>query len=171
MKRLLFVLILFVASGCSVFDLLNATASVPTPNIRITTNDFDGVIFTADNTENHTGLVFEFNDPIVEYWTPTEEQVLALEAGVADFLDGEIPAEHYGRDILDRLSYYRRQYFGIGFSEGEQLIYASYFCPGDYFDYWLEGNVAVEDGGECFFQVFYDPKTGRYSELQINGMA
>jgi hypothetical protein len=169
MKRLLFVLILFVASGCSVFDFLNAPAA--TPNIRITTDEFDGVIFTADNTANNTGLQFQFSDAIVEYWTPTEEQVLALEAGVSDYLDGAIPPEHYGRGILDRLSYYRRQYFGIGFSEGEHLIYASYFCPDDSFDYWLEGNVAVLDGGECFFQFFYDPKTGRYSELQINGMA
>jgi len=169
MKPLIFVLILLVASGCSAFEFLNVPA--PMTNIRITTDEFDGVIFTADNTANNTGLEFEFNDPIVEYWTPTEEQVLEIEAGVYDFLDEEIPAEHYGREILDRLPYYRRQYFGIGFSEGEQLIYASYFCPDDSFDYWLEGNVAVMDGGECFFQFFYDPETGTFSDLRINGMA
>jgi hypothetical protein len=169
MKSLIFVLILLIASGCSAFEFLDAPSA--TSNIRITTDEFDGVIFTADNTENNTGLIFEFNDSIVEYWTPTEEQVLELEAGVADFLDAEIPEDHYGREILERLSYYRRQYFGIGFSEGEQLIYASYFCPDDSFDYWLEGNVAVMDGGECFFHFFYDPETGAFSNLRINGMA
>jgi len=51
------------------------------------------------------------------------------------------------------------------------LIYASYFCPSDSFDYWLTGNVAVEDAGECFFQVFYDPETGIFSDLRVNGMA
>ena len=170
MKRLICLLILFVSSGCSVFDFLNAPDAPSTPNIRITTDDFDGVIFTAESSAN-TGLIFQFNDPIVEYWTPTEEQVLALESGVYDFLDETIPPEHYGREILERLPYYRRQYFGIGFREGEQLIYASYFCPEDYFDYWLEGNVAVEDGGECFFQFFYNPETGAYSDLRINGLA
>lgn len=171
MKRLICLLLLFVSSGCSVFDFMDVPAPASTSNIRITTEEFDGVIFTADNTEKHTGLIFEFNDPIVEYWTPTEAQVLEIEEGVYAFLDSEIPEDHYGRAILERLPYYRRQYFGIGFREGEQLIYASYFCPADHFDYWLEGNVAVEDGGECFFQFFYNPETGAYSDLQINGLA
>ena len=160
MKRLIFVLVLLVASGCSAFDFLNVPAS--TPSIGITTDEFDSLIFTADSAAL-PGLEFGFNDPIVEYWTPTEEQVVELEAGVLDYLDEMIAPDHYGREILERLLYYRRQYFGIGFSEGEQLIYASYFCAEDSFDYWLESHVMVLDGGECFFQFFYD--------LRINGMA
>lgn len=165
MKQILFVLILFMASGCSVPDMFFGL-----PNIRVTTDTFDGVIFIADNAAA-TGLQFEFNDTIIEYWTPTKEQVMGLEAGLLPYLQEIINPEHYAFGILDNLPNIRRQYFGIGFDEGQRLIYAKYFCPSDSFDYWLTGNVAVMDGGECFFQFFYDPETGTFSDLRINGMA
>jgi hypothetical protein len=169
MKLLIFALLIIVTaavSGCSVFDLFFTEQA---ENIHITTDTTDGVIFTAVNAEG-AGLGFDFNEPIIAYWTPTEEFVTALEAELTAFLESEIPADHYNRRILERLDRYKRQYFGITFEAGQPLIYANFFCV-DEFDYWLESLVFVMDGGECFFQVLYDPVTDTFSNLRVNGFA
>ena len=153
-------------SGCSFLDFF---VSEQAENVRITTDTTDGVIFTAANSEQ-AGLGFDFNDPIIDYWTPTEADVAVLEASLPTFLESEIPPDHYNRRILERLDLYKRQYFGLTLQAGQPVIYANFFCV-DEFDYWLESLVFVMDGGECFFQVLYDPATDEFSRLRVNGFA
>lgn len=160
------VVVLAVASGCSLLDFF---ADSNAQNTHVITSMMDGVIFTAANSEK-AGLGFDFNEPIIDYWTPTEADVAALEDSLPAFLESEIPPDHYNRRILDRLDLYKRQYFGITFEAGQPLIYANFFCV-DEFDYWLESPVFVMDGGECFFQVVYDPATDTFSRLSVNGFA
>jgi hypothetical protein len=69
------------------------------------------------------------------------------------------------------LPFYKRQYFGIAFEKGQHVIYANYFCDSGYFDDWQDRYIVVMDGGECFFQIQYDPSKGTFSNLQINGLA
>lgn len=167
LRILALVIVVMAVSGCSLFDFFHYTEQAE--NIRITTDTMDGVIFTGTNAEG-AGVGFDFNEPIIDYWTPTEADVAALEAGLPAFLESEIPPDHYNRRILERLDLYKRQYFGITLEAGQPLIYANFFCV-DEFDYWLESLVFVMDGGECFFQVLYDPATAKFSRLRVNGMA
>ena len=134
-------------------------------NTLVTTDRFEGVIFDAAIAAE-SGLQFEFNDQIDEYGTPTEDQVLALEAGLAPYLQGALPDS----DVWGKLDTYRRQYFGLTFDGGDPLIYANYFCS-DNFDNWQEAYVSVEDGGDCFFQLFYDPAANLFSDVRVNGEA
>lgn len=169
MKSLMCILMLIFAAGCSVVEGFPWPDSA-TSNIRFTTDDFDSVIFTAENTAQ-TGVSFEFNEPILDTWTPTEEDVLALEDSLLPYLEQEIAPDHYAYAILEDLPFYTRQYFGIVLTDSQPLIYANYVCSIENFDYWLEGNVMVMDGGECFFQVLYDPTRDTFLWLRINGMA
>ncbi|MBZ0293184.1 MAG: hypothetical protein K8L99_11520 [Anaerolineae bacterium] len=168
MKRLMGVLMLalLTVTGCSIFDFLVDTH---VENAHITTSLYEGVIFTATNTEV-AGMGYEFNDPIVEYWTPTGPQIETRESGLIDLLQAEITPDRYEYQILDDLAAYKRQYFGITFADGQHLIYTNFFCV-DEFDYWLASPVFVMDGGECFFQVLYNPATQTFSDLRINGYA
>lgn len=169
MRRSVFVLVcmLFAASGCSALDFFRWLN--PADNIRVTAGSIDGVIFTARNAAE-VGLQYEFNETILDYWTPTEEQVVALEGGLVHYLEAQIAPDDYRYGFWEDLEFYRRQYFGITFEGGEPLIYANYFCVED-FDYWLESFVMVMDGGDCFFQVLYDPAANTFSGLRVNGVA
>ena len=108
-------------------------------------------------------------DVAVEYWTPAEEDVLALESGLASFLQ-ENPDRFSAHEmpIWDRLDEYNRQYIGMVL-DGRRVIYANYFCDsvGD----WQKEFVFVADGGDCFFQFQYDVDTAEYFDLQVNGNA
>ena len=66
---------------------------------------------------------------------------------------------------LDR---YARQYLGIA-SAGRRLLYINCF-PVGYPD-WRTHLVDVEDGGESFFHLIYDPELDKFSDLTISGQA
>lgn len=168
MKRFIIGLIglAVILTGCSVFDFF---ADTSTENTHVVTSAYEGVIFTADNTQA-AGIGYEFNDPIQAYWTPTEAQIDTLESGLTDYLKATIVPDNYAYKIIEDLSGYKRQYFGITFAGGQPLVYTNFFCV-DEFDYWLESPVFVMDGGECFFQVTYNPATDLFSNLRVNGFA
>ncbi|MEO8611215.1 MAG: hypothetical protein ABI690_25185 [Chloroflexota bacterium] len=169
MKRTIFALVLalFMISGCSVLDFFAGTSA--NANTHITTGDYEGVIFTGANTAQ-AGLNYEFNDPIVSYWTPTEAQISELETGLVPFLKATLTPDNYAYGMIDKLDGYKRQYFGVTFADGQPLIYTNFFCVND-FDNWQESLIFVMDGGECFFQVLYNPTNTTFSNLQINGFA
>lgn len=164
---LLSLIVMFLSAGCGLFDFLPIDPDGQ--NIPIYFGDAEGVIFYAESAEN-AGLEFEFNEPIIEFWTPEQAQVRELEAGIIPFLETEIAADDFRYGFWDELDGYKRQFFGVTFERGTPLIYANYFCADD-FDYWRTGYVMMMDGGECFFQVLYDPATGEFSNLRINGYA
>ncbi len=170
MKLRMLVLSLVVAllvAACDEFDFLPIDPDGQ--NIPIYFGDSEGVIFYAQNTEN-SGVAYDFNDPIIDYWTPEQSQVRALESALIPFLEASIASDDARAGFWEALPGYRRQFFGITFQRGTPLIYANYFCM-DGFERWRTGFVSVEDGGECFFQVLYDPATGVFSRLRINGYA
>ncbi len=170
MKKWMLVLSLLVAlvsAGCGSFDFLPIDPDGE--NIPIYFGDAEGVIFYEQNAEN-AGLGFEFGNPVLDYWTPEQAQVRALEAGIVPFLESEIAPDEYGYGFWDDLEGYQRQYFGVTFERGTPLIYANYFCSGD-FESWRTRYVLVMDGGDCFFQVLYNPASGAFTNLRINGMA
>ena len=170
MKALIAVLSLIVTllvAGCDEFDFLPIDPDGQ--NIPIYIGDAEGVIFYAESAEN-SGVEFDFNDPIIDYWTPEQAQVRELEAALIPFLEANFSLDDWRYGFWDDLESYKRQYYGVTFERGTPLIYANYFCV-DEFDYWRTGHVSVMDGGECFFQVLYNPATEEFSDLRVNGYA
>jgi hypothetical protein len=168
MKRLLMLMLaLLLCSGCGVIDLM-LEAPQPEENIPVKGQDF-AVIFTGENAAGQ-GLGYEFNDDPEAYWTPSQAEVAALEAGLVDYLQRELSEGMWGYRVWERLPEYGRQYFGLVF-EGERLIFANYFCNTSDDMNWQEQYVLVMDGGDCFFRLLYNPQTGEYSNLIVNGEA
>ncbi|MBE2182233.1 MAG: hypothetical protein IAE89_02295 [Anaerolineae bacterium] len=137
-------------------------------NLPVNTGAFEGVIFVAQNAEQ-IGLEYAFNEEMTEYWTPTEAQITTLEAGLAPFLQGALSSDPTGAEIWQNLGRYRRQYIGIDLSGLPRQIYANFFCID--FEGWQNAFISVDDGGNCFFQLQYDPESGVFSNLRINGQA
>lgn len=92
------------------------------------------------------------------YWVPTVEQVAQLETRLAQ-LQPTI-ADPAGDD---------RQYVGIVY-RGKQVIYVNAFRPHD--DSELDPSVdavRVCGGGGSFWGAVFDPASGTFSEIAVNG--
>ena len=98
------------------------------------------------------------------YWTPERGQVAALESAIVEYLAGAAPE---GSRIRSGLEGYRAQYVGILRDERE-VIFANFFCRSHVEDITIS-LVAVDDGGDCYFTVEYDPATENFADLSING--
>ena len=125
--------------------------------------DYEGVIIPASE-EAHMGMLNADGARITGYWTPDDTSIAALETGLEAHLRGHKSQRAHG--LGAKVSGYKRQY--VGFLLGERkVIYANCFChaaPG-----WKERQIGVDDGGDCYFQVVFDPSTGKYTDLYING--
>lgn len=125
---------------------------------RVRTGGVEGVIVPEQDARTL--------DPQAQgYWTPTEADVQALEAGLVAFLQASSPQASPG--LWEKQATYRRQYVGL-LRDGQRLVYASFFCEtfgGD----WQREVLFVLDGGDCFFQLTYDVERGTYGDLMVNG--
>lgn len=103
------------------------------------------------------------------YWDLQTKQVTDLEAQLHSFLAHH--ADPRAKTISAKLRSYYRQYLGFT-REQRKMIYINAFCepmgPTDRFSQEL---LVVDDGGDCYFQVRYDPEKRVFSELYINGVA
>jgi hypothetical protein len=129
------------------------------------------VIFSEKQaSEWEIGSWFAQNGEPIEYWTPTEENVTAIENELGVFLQ-ENPNHLYGSGtpVWERLDEYNRQYIGFVL-DGRPIIYANYFCDSVETN-WRTDFVFVMDGGDCFFQFKYDVESAEFFDLQVNGDA
>jgi hypothetical protein len=119
--------------------------------------------------EQQLGTSFLFGDEPIEYWTPSEQDVIAIENGLVAYLE-QNAERFYVRDIpvWERLDDYNRQYVGV-IIDNRRIVYANYFC--DSVVDWEKEFVIVMDGGDCFFQFQFDVDTAEFFELQVNGEA
>jgi hypothetical protein len=79
--------------------------------------------------------------------------------------------------------FYYGQYYGVTDRNGEHVIHANFFCqhhidemqqfsktnPKINVDDWKVNPVRVNDGGHCYFNVNYNPKSRTFEELLLNG--
>jgi hypothetical protein len=114
--------------------------------------------------------------PPAMFWTPAIADVVKLERRLPAFLrrsrqaqQAPQPAGDKREPLWKRVPGYQRQYFGL-VKQGRWIVRANFFCDAHGKD-WQREPVMVKDGGDCYFQLEYDPKTGRFSELAINGEA
>ena len=145
--------------------------------------EFVGVIFPASKPVE---IPYLFEKPRGR-WTPTEADVVGCEARLRQELKaiaralGELDTPGPERfdlmavnDVLEHLTEYRRQYVGIVTSEGSKRIVLNCFpgpsAPsGDWFDYWRQEIVDVDDGGSWFWRIQCHVTTGHLSDFNSNG--
>lgn len=120
--------------------------------------DTEGVILPAE-------CRFPWYHRGLEYWTPSRSDVLEAEARVGGYLQSAAP------EIAKKLTHYKRQYSGV-VKDQRQLIYLNFFIADSGLDGdWGTQPVDVDDGGDAYFQVFYDLGTATLEGLLINGEA
>ena len=131
---------------------------------RVETDSYTGAIFSAEKT---AVFIRWLDEPAESFWTPTADDVAKFETGLSSFIEATDIDYRDTQPILDRLSEYTRQYFGIVQGES-RLIFSNFFCDGMGMD-WEKTAVIVEDGGDCYFQVIYNVDDSIYTSFWING--
>jgi hypothetical protein len=157
-KLISYFLLLTVALSSAACNLV----ITPPPPAQLNPNS---VIFTAEQSEASLDAV---DSDAESTWTPTEADIAKLEAALPSFL--ESAENEWLQDdppIEERIADYMRQYLGI-VEKGEQIIYANFFCTINDMD-WRNQYVLVMDGGDCFLQVKYNPESGEFFDLSVNG--
>ena len=123
------------------------------------------VAFSAEHASRAGLNEWLFPDDVT-YWSPSRVDVQAAEDGVTAFLQENESAFFTDIPVWQRLSEYKRQYVGVVW-DGKKIIYANFFCSDE--PDWKENFVLVVDGGACSFQFKFDPNTGEFFQLQVNG--
>ena len=170
MKHKLFSFILLFTLGlssaaCNLAITPPSSTPSSTPATATAELNPNGVIFTAEQT---TANLDVFGSSVKDTWTPTEADIAALEAALPAFL--ETAENQWLTDdppIDEREPEYMRQYLGI-VEEGEEIVYANFFCTINEMD-WSNEYVLVMDGGDCFFQIKYNPATNEFFDFSVNG--
>ncbi|MCC4634899.1 hypothetical protein ACFFJ4_18080 [Xanthomonas dyei] len=95
---------------------------------------------------------------ITGYWEPSHQQIEQLESRQ----DALTPTIAEPRE-------FDRQYVGVVI-EGQQLIYINAFkLPNDPPVKPAREAIKVCDGGSAFWGALYDPQTGGFSQIAVNG--
>jgi hypothetical protein len=129
---------------------------------------YEGVIVPEERVHELTD--FYIGGPIEGAWTPTADDIAALERNLPSY-EQTIESTIFGisGDFIQLLPTYKRQY--AGFIQGDRKkILVNATCEEDDLN-WRTQPLIVMDGGDCFFRVVYDPAAGTYSDFQINGVA
>lgn len=100
-------------------------------------------------------------------WVPTAEVISRLKQHIEPFVRNESKTE--GRKLQDWKTY-TFQYQGQE-ENGRKFVFVNAFCINDNGWQLKKQVVVVLDGGTCFFNIKYDPKTNQFFSLQINGEA
>jgi hypothetical protein len=131
----------------------------------VKTADFEGVIIPREKARDFMRAFSGMEEK--DAWTPNKDDVLKLEEKIEAYL--KKAAAKRSPNLWSKLAQYKRQYIGI-MRNNRRVIYANFFC--DSFDKdWKTKPVMVDDGGDCFFRVIYEPVSAAFSDLQINGEA
>jgi len=102
-------------------------------------------------------------------WEPTQAQIRALEESLGSYFAGlpEARASLPAPNVR-----YARQYSGVVL-DGRKLIHGRFYpstVPAPFFakagKCWV-----IYDGGNRYWDVYFDPETGKVVEHQVNGVA
>src|SRR6185437_990222 len=103
-------------------------------------------------------------------WTPSQADIEGVEQRISHISELKIRGLEATSARIEHPDKYFRQYVGVRHS-GKRRIYINAFCvdppPSD----WRKRLYVVYDGATCFWQAFYDPSAGTFSDLTINPRA
>lgn len=101
-------------------------------------------------------------------WNATQGHVANLESNLKRITSLRSAGSLKGMSIAHPENCYR-QYIPIVVA-GRKLIYVNAFC-GIEVPEWRTQFVTICDGGDSVWGVLYDPTTGEFSDLEVNGLA
>jgi hypothetical protein len=99
-------------------------------------------------------------------WSPTQPDAKRASDGVPNFLKSASPK------IAAKFDGYYGQLYGVT-DNGDKKIRLMFFCHLDSImvDHWTQNAFLVNDGGDCYFEVDFDPSADAYSNFRANGEA
>jgi hypothetical protein len=107
---------------------------------------------------------------VVTGWQVHRSDVQAVENHLDQIANTQIRWGDYSFHI-EQPEAYNMQFLGIA-HDGKKLIFVNAFCeelaPNDE---WRTHLAVVSDGFRCFWHTTYDPVTGRFFRLTVNGRA
>jgi hypothetical protein len=154
-----------VLMGLCFASAQQSPAKADEPFEVVKTEEFEGVIIPREKASDFMKAFSGIEEK--ETWTPGRTDVLKLEKGIESFLKKAAPKR--SQDLWTKIPTYKRQYVGIT-RKGRKVIFVNFFCDA-FNSNWKAAPVVVEDGGDCFFNVLYDPTAAAFSDLRINGEA
>jgi len=107
--------------------------------------------------------------PISEYRLSTpgslvlkSEDIDRLESALSEYLEKNHPF------LRKKALSYGRQYVGA-LIEGKKIVFGNFFCSAE--TNWQQEKALIwfDDGGDCYFQFFYNPDTNTFKNFSING--
>ncbi len=163
MRELLFLTMTLFCCACCGCGASSTEPTTPDRSDEAVTSELGAIIPESRAEAMVDGL---FEPAPSGYWTPEQGQVVALEAAIAGYLQSAAPE---GSRLRSGIDGYQAQYVGILRGERE-VIYANFFCS-SHVDDISQSLVVIDDGGDCYFTVEYDPAANSFAELAINGEA
>jgi hypothetical protein len=131
-----------------------------------------GVALAQTDTRLPSTIVILPTAPSTGGWAPDEAMVIEAEQALPRYLrtaaaDPANASRKDAEEILARYAAYRRQYSGLTI-DGRRILVVNAFCAwtGD----WRRHPVLVLDGGNCFFQAWFDPAKRTFTLLSVNGV-
>lgn len=117
-------------------------------------------------------------DGITDYWTPTAADLAGIETGLGKYVEAQ------GRSHRGDWALYERQVAGVVVG-GEKFLLLSYFTkdktlqekasaardPKYDADDWTKVPFWINDGGDVYFRVEYDPRKKQFIWYEKNGDA
>ena len=101
-------------------------------------------------------------------WKPTESDIQTMESRLSRISRLRTQSGTVGVQIKHPDRYYR-QYLGIVIND-HKFIFINAFCHDKPPEIWREMLIDICDGG-CSWGVIYDVRTGKFSHLEMNGVA
>ena len=127
-------------------------------SVEVHDKDFEGVIFTCDNSWPYP------------CWTPTNEDIQILEKELKHFFSSK-QAKEAAKDsgeVLKPLSKYKRQYIGL-YKDGQKLIHVHLICNDEIKDDNWKSYERGEmiGGGSCYAHFYYDVQNKKFLDFFV----
>jgi hypothetical protein len=131
----------------------------------------DSVLLPVSETDAYIKFYLGDAKAAVQSWQPSQVDLDGLEENQPQISNLRENVPGPARRI-DNPNMYFHQYLAI-VQSGKKQIFVNAMCrtAGDDTDDWRHHLQIVYDGGDCFWQAFYDPATQKFSNLMINGRA
>jgi len=131
----------------------------------------DSVLLPATETDAYIKFYLGDAKAAVQSWQPSQVDLDGLDQNLPHISNLRENVPGPGRRI-DSPNKYFRQYLAI-VQNGKKQIIVNAMCGTavDDSDKGRHHLQIVSDGGDCFWQAFYDPVMQKFSNLMINGRA
>ena len=127
--------------------------------VKDTIDPFDQIQWTILPEDYNLGIAFKK----YSRWTPSKSDIVQSEEAFIKCLNNQKHRFNYS------LNNYTRQYAGLINDKGQKILWINFFCdePNTKKD-WKQSVVAVEDGGDCYFELKLNLDTKTCFDWHIN---